>query len=184
MKNTMDTSKTFVENKSNDDRSDSTEIRFEIIIRSIFSLCFFPISESQSSDDNKKRKVLSLAQYRESKKHVLSPSSTINLTESKLTDIQIKIINAQFKAATEKLTANALDLDKILDMNVKEKTQVNHNRIGFVNRKPVIQQQKSNFYDLWTEDDDDDEDETQIQLSITRSRTENSSSHVQTPKVR
>ncbi|CAF1317533.1 unnamed protein product [Rotaria sordida] len=164
VKSTMNTNITIVENKSNDNRRNSDEI-----------------NESQSSDDNKQRKVLSLAQYLENKKHVLSPSSTINSTQNKLTDIQIEIINAQFKATTEKLTANVPDLTDILNKNSIQTDKINNNRIDSIGKRPIIEQQKTKFNDLWTEDDDDDDINTQLQ--ITQSNTVNSSS-VQIQKVR
>jgi 7-cyano-7-deazaguanine synthase in queuosine biosynthesis len=123
-------------------------------------------SESQSSDDNKKRKVLSLAQYLESKKHLLSTSLTLNLTQKKLTDTQIEIINAQFKATTEKLTATASDLVN------KNLIEIDHTSIL---KKPIIEQTKSKFNDLWTEDDDDDN----TQSPMNQSRTVNNSLHIQ-----
>jgi hypothetical protein len=134
----------------------------------IFSLIYF-CSESQSSDDNKKRKVLSLAEYLESKKHVLSSSLTFNSTQKKLTDTQIEIINAQFKATTEKLTASASDLANIVNKNLIE--------INKINKKSIIEQNKSKFNDLWAEDDDDDDSNTQSPM--TQSRTVNNSLKVQ-----
>ncbi len=134
----------------------------------IFSLIYF-CSESQSSDDNKKRKVLSLAEYLESKKHVLSSSLTFNSTQKKLTDTQIEIINAQFKATTEKLTASASDLANIVNKNLIE--------IDKINKKSIIEQNKSKFNDLWAEDDDDDDSNTQSPM--TQSRTVNNSLKVQ-----
>ncbi|CAF2376435.1 unnamed protein product [Rotaria sp. Silwood2] len=166
VKSTINTTITIAENKSNSDRRNSDEI-----------------SESQSFDDNKKRKVLSLAQYLENKKHVLSPSSMINSTQHKLTDIQIEIINAQFKATTEKLTASAPDIADILNKNSIQTDKVNYNRIDFIGKKAIIEQQKTKFNDLWTEDDDDDDDDINSQLQITQSNTVNSSS-VQIQKVR
>jgi hypothetical protein len=141
-------------------------------------------SESQSSDDNKKRKVLSLAQYLESKKHVVSPSSTINSTQKKLTNTQIEVINAQFKATTEKLTASAPDLAHIVNKNLIQTDKVNTNRTEGINKKPNGEQLKTTVNDLWAEDDDDDNnDEMNTQSQITQSRTVNSSSvHIQ--KVR
>ena len=132
-------------------------------------------SESQSSEDNKKRKVLSLAQYLESKKHVLSPSLTINSTQKKLTDTQIEVINAQFKATTEKLTASVPDLASIVNKNLIQTDKVN--------KKPIIELPKTNNNDLWAEDDDD---EINTQSQITQSRTVNnsSSSSVHIQKVR
>ncbi len=109
-------------------------------------------SESQSSDDNKKRRVLSLAQYLESKKPILSPSSTINLTRKRLTDSQIDLINAQFQATTEKLTATASNLTTT---SLLETDKINHNPIL---KKPRIEQTKPKSIDLWAEDDDDDDD--------------------------
>ncbi|CAF5207339.1 unnamed protein product [Rotaria magnacalcarata] len=140
------------------------------------------INESQLSDDNKKRKVLSLAQYLENKKHVLSPSSMMNSTQNKLSNMQIEIINAQFKATTEKLTASAPDLTKILDKNLIETDEINNSRIDFTVRRPAIQQKDTKFHDLWTEDDDDDDD-LNMQLQNNQSNTVNSSS-VQIQKVR
>ncbi|CAF0829761.1 unnamed protein product [Rotaria sp. Silwood1] len=165
IKSTIHSHITIVENNCNNDRRNSDEI-----------------SESQSSDDNKKRKVLSLAQYLENKKHVLSPSSTINSTHNKLTDVQIEIINAQFKATTEKLTASAPDIDNILNQNSIQTDKLNNNRIDYIVKRPIIEQQKTKFNDLWTEDDDDDDD-INSQLQITQSNTINSSS-VQIQKIR
>lgn len=124
--------------------------------RSFQSTEFF-FSESQSSNDNKKRKVLSLAQYLENKKHVLSPSSTVNSIQNKLTDTQIRIINAQFKATTEKLAASAPDLTKTIDKSLTEADKSN-NRMDLIIKRPVIQQSKTKLQDLWTEEEDDDDD--------------------------
>jgi len=137
------------------------------------------ISESQSSDDNKKRKVLSLAQYLESKKYVLSPSSTMNSTQNKLTDTQIEVINAQFKATTEKLTASVSDLTNIVNKNLIQTDKINTNRNDSVDKKSIIEQPKSKFNDLWAEDDDDDDDNINTQSQMTQSRTVNSSLHIQ-----
>lgn len=125
------------------------------------------------SDDNKKPKVLSLAQYLKNKKHVLSPSSTINSPQHKLTDVQIEIINAQFKATTEKLTANAPGLANALNKNLVEEDKTNNNRLNILAKKPINEPQKTKFDDLWTEDDEDND--TNIQSKITQVNTVNKS---------
>lgn len=152
----------------------------------LFIYLFF--SESQLCDDNKKRKVLSLAQYLESKKPILSPSSTMNLTQNKLTDIQIEVINAQFKATTEKLTATASDLANIVNKNLIETEKINNNnnnnsiRTDFIIKKSIIEESKSKLNDLWTEDDEDDDNNNNhihSQSEMIQSRTVNSNLHIQ-----
>ena len=109
------------------------------------------------------------------KKHVLSPSSTINSTQKKFTDNQIEVINAQFKATTEKLTASVSDLANIVNKNLIEIKKINNNHHDSIVKKPIIEQSK--FNDLWAEDDDDDD--TDPQLPITQSRTANNTRHIQ-----
>jgi hypothetical protein len=104
----------------------------------------------------------------------------MNSTQNKLTDIQIEVINAQFKATTDKLTANAADLANLMNKNLIEIETVKNNRNDSVTKKSIIEQPKSKFNDLWAEeDDDDDNDNVHNQSQITQSRTVNNSLHIQ-----
>ena len=106
-----------------------------ILFIHVFILCSV-FSQSQLFDDNKKRRVLSLAQYMENKKPVISSLLTTNSTEKKLTDSQIATINAQFKATTEKLTACVPDLTMILNESLTEtKHQTSNNRVYSIVKK-------------------------------------------------
>lgn len=130
-------------------------------------------SESQLVDENKKRRVLSLAQYMESKKHVLSSSSSSNSIHRRFTDNQIEVIHAQFQATTEKLTANASDLANIVNKNLINDDKPQLLRNDSSNKRSIIEQPKSIGNDLWTEDDDDDDDghDNTTQSQILQSRT-------------
>ena len=108
----------------------------------------------------------------ESKKHVLSPSSTSNSIQRRFTDNQIEVIHAQFQATTEKLTANASDLANIVNKNLINVDKPNNLRNDSSNKKPLIDQSESKVNDLWAEDDDDDdEDDPTTQSQILQSRT-------------
>jgi hypothetical protein len=108
----------------------------------------------------------------------------MNSTQNKLTDTQIEVINAQFKATTEKLTASVPDLANIVNKNLIQIEKVNNNRNDSSIKKPIIEQPKSKFNDLWAEEDDDDDDNNNInnQSQISQSRTVNSSFHIQKVK--
>ena len=142
-------------------------------------------NESQTTDDQKKRKVLSLAEYLQTKKHVLSPSSTLNSSQNQLTDRQIKVINAQFRATTEKLTANANDLANIVNKSLIEPEKPS-SRLQIPSNSSQINSQQSKINDFWAEDDDDDYDDdnndespNNIHSQISQSRTVNNNFHTQ-----
>ncbi|CAF0876840.1 unnamed protein product [Adineta ricciae] len=158
-------------------------------------------SESPTSDDTKKRKVLSLAQYLETKKHVsrsTKSSSSLSLTtttaflnetrQNKLTDTQIEIINAQFKATTEKLTASVPDLAKIVNKTLIETEKRIDNRLDSIAKRTNIEQPKPKVNDLWAEedddDDDDDDDDVSVRSEIFESKTVNSNDSFHIQKVR
>ena len=158
-------------------------------------------SESPTSDETKKRKVLSLAQYLETKKHV-SPStkssSSSSLTtattttallndtrQNKLTDTQIEIINAQFKATTEKLTASVPDLAKIVNQTLIESEKRSDNRLDSIVKRTTVEQSKPKVNDLWAEEeDDDDDDDVSVRSEILESKTVNSNDSFHIQKVR
>ncbi|UJR10594.1 hypothetical protein I4U23_014791 [Adineta vaga] len=155
-------------------------------------------SESPIFDDSKKRKVLSLAQYLETKKHVLpSSSSSLSLSRSnstrqnQLTDTQIEVINAQFKATTEKLTASVPDLAKIVNKTLIETDKKSDNRLDSIVKKMSVEQPESKVKDLWAEDDDDDDDDDNnnsddinVQSEMLESKTVNSNDRFHIQKVR
>ncbi|CAF1407615.1 unnamed protein product [Adineta steineri] len=137
------------------------------------------LSESQSFDNNKQRKVLSLAQYLENKKHILSLSSTSNTKQNKLADSQIEVINAQFKATTEKLTASVPDLTNTLNKNLIEIQKKNNILNEFVVKKTTHEESKQKFIDLWAEDDDDNDSNIQSQTTESKTVNSNDSFHIQ-----
>lgn len=122
-------------------------------------------------DENKTRRVLSLAQYLESKKHVLSSSSTSNAIQRRFTDNQIEVIHAQFQATTEKLTANASDLANSVNKNLIDVEKSHLLRNDSSNKRSIIEQPKSTVNDLWAEDDEDDGNDNTTQSQILQSRT-------------
>lgn len=122
-------------------------------------------------DENKTRRVLSLAQYLESKKHVLSSSSTSNTIQRRFTDNQIEVIHAQFQATTEKLTANASDLANSVNKNLIDVEKSHLLRNDSSNKTSIIEQPKSTVNDLWAEDDEDDGNDNTTQSQILQSRT-------------
>ncbi|CAF0822412.1 unnamed protein product [Rotaria sordida] len=136
------------------------------------------LSESQSSDEFKhsdrdqssstssvkKRKVLSLAEYVVSKKPIPSSLSTVDSTQNKLTDNQIKEIYAQFDAKYEELAASAPDLANNVNKKLKQNDKINNNRNDFIAnnqnlKKTTIEQPKTKYNDIWAEEDDDDDDD-------------------------
>ena len=119
------------------------------------SLFFALSSESQSSDEKKQRKVLSLAQYLESKKQSSSPPKSDASPPNKLTDTEIEVITAQFNAATEKLAVNASDLATTVNKSLSQSEKSHQHRLA--NQAiPAKTQQKD---DLWAEEEDDEDDE-------------------------
>lgn len=117
-------------------------------------------SESQSSDEKKERKVLSLAQYRQSKKPSPSPPKTDVSLLNKLTDTEIEVINAQFNAATEKLAVNASDLANTVNKSLSQTEKVRHQHhlsVLLANKSTPVKTQVND--DLWAEADDDDDDD-------------------------
>lgn len=122
-------------------------------------------------DENKTRRVLSLAQYLESKKHVLSSSSTSNAIQRRFTDNQIEVIHAQFQATTEKLTANASDLANSVNKNLIDVEKSHLLRNDSSNKRSIIEQPKLTVNDLWAEDDEDDGNDNTTQSQILQSRT-------------
>ncbi|CAF2393329.1 unnamed protein product [Rotaria sp. Silwood2] len=133
------------------------------------------LSESQSSDEFKhsdrdqsssikKRKVLSLAEYVVNKKPMPSSLPTVDSTQDKLTDTQIKEIYAQFDATFEELAASAPDLANNVNKKLKQNDTINNNRNDFIannhNLKiATIEQPKTKYNDIWAEEDDDDDDD-------------------------
>ena len=113
-----------------------------------------PFSESQATDDKKERKVLSLAQYLESKKHASPRPKTSNSVQKKLTDTQIEVINAQFNAATEKLAASASDLACVVNKNLEQVKQRPNQPIATTSTATKVQPRMT---DLWAEEEDDDD---------------------------
>ena len=114
------------------------------------------LNESQTADDKKERKVLSLAQYLESKKHASPRPNTSNAVQKKLTDTQIEVINAQFNAATEKLAASASDLASVVNKNLEQVKQRPNQPIASTSTAGKVLTQMT---DLWAEEDDDDDDD-------------------------
>ena len=107
----------------------------------------------------------------ESKKHVLSSSSTSNSIQRRFTDNQIEVIHAQFQATTEKLTANASDLANSVNKNLIDVEKPHLLRNDSSNKRSIIEQPKSTVNDLWAEDDDEDGNDHTTQSQILQSRT-------------
>jgi len=156
-----------------DDITHSNTLRFEIRAYSNWIyLLFNPFSESQSSDEYrsgesssiKKRKVLSLAEYVGNKKPISSLSTTVDSTEKKLTDTQIKEIYAEFNANIEELAAKAPDLANNVNKKLTQKDLINSNRNGFIandhnTKTTLIEKPKIKNDDLWEEEEDDSDDD-------------------------
>jgi hypothetical protein len=150
-------------------------------------------SESQSSDEYKnndrnqsssikKRKVLSIAEYVGSKKPISSSSSssTVDSTENKLTDTQIKEIYAQFNSNIEELAAQAPDLANNVNKKLTQKDLITSNRNDFIangqnSKITIIEKQKTKHDDIWEEeeDDEDDDDDYKQSQSIKTNQTSN-----------
>lgn len=117
------------------------------------------LSESQLIEEKKPRKVLSLTQYLQSQKEKLNsePKSTQNLSENKLSDEEIQVINAQFNAATEQLAVNASDLAVVVDKTLKQSDKIHQQRPDPLSQMKISSKTDPND-DLWTEVDDDDDE--------------------------
>ncbi len=88
------------------------------------------------------------------------------------------MINAQFQATTEKLTASSPDLANIVNKNLIQLDKITDNRKDFIAKKIIVEQPKTQLNDLWAEEDDDDDND------ISESRTVNSNDSVHIQKVR
>ena len=135
-------------------------------VKFIVSSC----SESQSADrghdssaPTKKRKVLSLSEYKSNKQP--ASSTATNSTEEELTETQIQEIYARFNANIEGLAVNAPDLANHVNKKLTQKGSVSNNRLGLALTDPRLhlttEPSKSKAKGIWDEDEDDDEDHPQ-----------------------
>ena len=110
----------------------------------------------------------------------------IDTRQNKLTDTQIEIINAQFKATTEKLTASVPDLAKIVNKTLIETEKQIDNRLDSIVKRTNVEQSNPKVNDLWAEeeDDDDDDDDASVRSEILESKTVNSNDNFHIQKVR
>ena len=102
---------------------------------------FCSFSESLSSDDyqnsdrdqsTKKRKVVSMAEYVANKKPKSSPPSSVDSTQNKFSDTEIKEIYTQFNAKCEELVASAPNLTNSINQIVTSNGTMNSNRKDIV----------------------------------------------------
>jgi len=67
----------------------------------------------------------------------------------------------------------------MVNKNLIQTETISNNRTDSVTKNSIIEQSKSKFNDLWTEEEEEDGDDVNTQSQISQSRTVNRSLHIQ-----